>query len=253
MTDTHLTQAQRDALHALGITDDEIPFFSPEEAERAIRNLTPELVQKARNGGGAPPEPPNVKCDQERESLSEAPSKPWDESSIPTEESHSQASTEPEPEPEQRTGISSAFLEKLRPGGPWVLTAIVPDGKPTTITVYTADQVEAFVCKYNGKRNLYYAVNPTRTAMSKKAAKTDIAAIEDIPFDLDPADGETPEAAKARYLAQLNGAFEPNSTAVIDSGNGLNGLCRLQERIVLGEPVNGKFSPEDQAKIDDVE
>jgi len=160
---------------------------------------------------------------------------------------------EPEPEPEQRTGISSAFLEKLRPGGPWVLTAIVPDGKPTTITVYTADQVEAFVCKYNGKRNLYYAVNPTRTAMSKKAAKTDIAAIEYIPFDLDPADGETPEAAKARYLAQLNGAFEPNSTAVIDSGNGLNGLCRLQERIVLGEPVNGKFSPEDQAKIDDVE
>ena len=32
------------------------------------------------------------------------------------------------------TAESVEFLEKLRPGGPWVLTAIVPDGMPTTIT-----------------------------------------------------------------------------------------------------------------------
>ena len=89
--------------------------------------------------------------------------------------------------------------------------------------------------------------------MSKKAAKTDIAAIEYALADLDPADGETPEAAKARYLAQLNDVFEPKPTAGVDSGNGIQGLWKLKERIVLGKPVNGKFSPEDQAKIDDVE
>src|SRR6516165_12029752 len=80
-----------------------------------------------------------------------------------------------------------------------------------------------------------------------------MATFEFLHADLDPADGETPEAAKARYLEQLNGAFEPKPTAAVDSGNGIQGLWRLQERIVLGEPINGKFSAEDQAKIDDVE
>ena len=114
---------------------------------------------------------------------------------------------------DQLRPLAIPFLEKLRPGGPWVLTAIVPDGATTTITARTADQVETFVRKHDGKANLYYSVNPTRTAMGKKAAKTDIAAIEYVLGDLDPADGETSEAAKARYLEQLNGAFEPRPTA----------------------------------------
>jgi putative DNA primase/helicase len=145
------------------------------------------------------------------------------------------------------------FLQKLRPGGPWVLTAIVPDGKPTTVTARTADEVDAFVRDHNGRANIYYSVNPARTVMFKKTAKTDLAAIEYVLSDLDPAEGETPEAAKARYLEQLNDAFEPKPTAAIDSGNGIQGLWRLKERIALGDLVNGKFSAEDQAKIDDVE
>ena len=32
------------------------------------------------------------------------------------------------------------FLEWLRTGGPWVLTAIVPDGKPETVTVRNAER-----------------------------------------------------------------------------------------------------------------
>jgi hypothetical protein len=145
------------------------------------------------------------------------------------------------------------FLQKLRPGGPWVLTAIVPDGKPTTITAHTTDAVEAFVRTHDGKANLYYSVNPTRTATGKKAKKTDIAAIEYALADLDPADGESSAAAKARYLEQLNEVFEPKPTAGVDSGNGIQGLWKLKERITLDKPINGKFSPEDQAKIDDVE
>jgi len=35
------------------------------------------------------------------------------------------------------------FLEQLRPGGPWVLTAITPDGPTKTITARTAAEVDA--------------------------------------------------------------------------------------------------------------
>ena len=43
-----------------------------------------------------------------------------------------------------------------------------------------------FVAKHNGQRNLYYAVNPLRGPVTKKAAKTDVAAIEYLFADLDP-------------------------------------------------------------------
>ena len=135
----------------------------------------------------------------------------------------------------QNSAAKSAveFLEKLRPGGPWVLTSIYPDkGWIDTITAKTHDEVRAFIGKWNGKRNLYYSVNPTRKEMTSKAAKTDIAAIEYILSDLDPNEGETSEAAKARYLAKL-ATHQPIATAVVDSGNGIQGLWRLAEPILL--------------------
>jgi hypothetical protein len=114
-------------------------------------------------------------------------------------------------------------------------------------------QVDAFVRKYDGKRNLYYNVNPTRTALNKKAKKTDIAAIEFALADLDPKDGEASDAAKERYLTQLDDAFTPKPTVVVDSGNGIQCLWKLEEPIVLDKLVDGKFSSADKAKIDDVE
>ena len=85
------------------------------------------------------------------------------------------------------------FLEWLRPGGPWLLTAILPDGPTTTITAQTASAIDSFLCEHNRKRNIYYSVNPAKGPMSKKAAKTDIAAVEYLLSDLDPRDDETPE------------------------------------------------------------
>jgi hypothetical protein len=160
--------------------------------------------------------------------------------------------------PNEATG----FLEQLRPSGPWILTAITPDGPTETITARTAAEIDAFVKNHDGKRNLYYSVNPTKTEVIKKAAKTDIAAIEYLLGDLDPKGDETPEDAKARYLGQLNRSFEPKPTAIIDSGNGIQCLWRLTDRIALGSPIkttdaSGKtvlaFSPEDKAKVDDAE
>jgi hypothetical protein len=155
------------------------------------------------------------------------------------------------------TAESVEFLEKLRPGGPWVLTAIEPDGKPTTVTANTPSEAQDFIRAHNGRRNIYFSVNPTRTPMIAKAAKTDIAAIEYVLADLDPAEGESSADAKARYGAELE-AFEPRPTFVIDSGNGMQLLWRLAAPIVLGKPVPGEagtlsYSPEDQVKIDKAE
>ena len=148
------------------------------------------------------------------------------------------------------------FLQMLRPA-PWVLTAIHPDdGTITTTTVDTADQVMAFVRQHNGTRNLYYAINPTRTRLDSKAKKLDIGALEFGFGDLDPKAGESSESGKASYLEKLK-SFEPRPTALVDSGNGLQPLWRI-ERIELAEPTKNAFgdlafSHEDQAKIADVE
>jgi hypothetical protein len=130
---------------------------------------------------------------------------------------------------------SISFLAQLRSNGPWVLTAIVPDDHTITISARTTAEINAFVHEHNGKLNLYYAVNPLRSLMWKKAAKADVAAIEYLLADLDPAAGETSEVAKARYLEQLNGSFEPKPTAIVDSGNGIQCLWKLTNPIVLPE------------------
>ena len=153
------------------------------------------------------------------------------------------------------------FLEKLRPGGPWVLTAIVPDGPTTTITARDKTEALCFIRLHDGKRNLHYSVNPTRTAMTRKAAKKDIAAIEYLLADLDPRDDESPEETKARYRAAIK-AHAPEPTILIDSGNGIQALWRLETPIELPEPVmetdaTGKsiraFPPDTAAIIADVE
>jgi hypothetical protein len=110
-------------------------------------------------------------------------------------------------------------------------TAIIPDGKTYTITT-NVNEVSDFVNGNDGNRNLYYSVNPTRNAMTRKAAKTDIAAIEYFLADLDPKEDETPEAAKTRYLAALK-THKPTPTAIIDSGNGIQVLWKLAEPIQL--------------------
>src|SRR5262245_23030428 len=102
-----------------------------------------------------------------------------------------------------RVSSLKSFLRWLRPSGPWVLTAIVPDGAIKTETCNSAEDVLDFVDDHGGAANIYYSVNPTKRDMNRKAKKEDIAAAEFIFADLDPRNDETPEAAKQRYLAAL--------------------------------------------------
>jgi hypothetical protein len=125
------------------------------------------------------------------------------------------------------------FLTRLRPEGPWVLTAIVPDGTTETITARDERAVHDFIQERDGRRNVYYSANPTTRALNSKASKRDIAAAEYLFADLDPRDDESPEAAKARYLERL-ATFEPRPTFIIDSGNGLQVLWRLAVAIGPG-------------------
>ena len=90
---------------------------------------------------------------------------------------------------------------------------------------------------------------PDAKGDDKKAKKTDIAAVEYLLADLDPADGETPEAAKARYLSQLktSSPSPPRSSTSATASR----VCGNEKRM-SSEPVKENLT-EDQAKIADVE
>jgi hypothetical protein len=159
------------------------------------------------------------------------------------------------------------FLLQLRKDGPWSLQAILPDEPSSTsipkiiaVTVRTIAEALQFVAAHNGKRNLYYLVNPTKHDKDKKAKKIDIAAIEYCLADLDPKADEVSEVARSRYLGQLNGSFEPTPTAIVNSGNGIQCLWQLGEPIdltpyPLAQDKDGKWilGPEAQRIVDDAE
>jgi hypothetical protein len=125
------------------------------------------------------------------------------------------------------------FLQWLKPP-PWILIAIPLDGPIVAHSATTPEEVQKFIGAHDGKDNLYYTVNST-AAMNKKPKKEDITSVEYLLGDLDSADNETAEDAKARYLNQLNGSFEPKPSATIDSGNGIQCLWKLSTSIQLGK------------------
>lgn len=63
--------------------------------------------------------------------------------------------------------VAVDFLERLRPGGPWVLTAIDPTkkegdkGQIEFCTAHEANEIRQFIAPRIGRFNLYYSVNPT--------------------------------------------------------------------------------------------
>ena len=124
------------------------------------------------------------------------------------------------------------FLQRLAPNRPWVLTAIVPDGVTLTRTFSNGEDARRFVANHNVAKNTYYSINPTKTALSKKASKQDIAAVEYLHVDADPGPDETPNDFKAR-MRPLILAYKPTPTFIIDSGNGIQLLWRLKAAVEI--------------------
>lgn len=141
------------------------------------------------------------------------------------------------------------FLTRFRAGGPWLLTAIVPDGMTSTRTFTDADAAERWALDENAAgKNLYFSVNQTTRALDKKATKADIARVEFLHVDLDPRAGEDLASERERIRKRLNGSLAadgiPPPSFIIDSGGGYQAFWRLAEPIELdGDP----------AKIEDAE
>src|SRR5258706_15562027 len=74
--------------------------------------------------------------------------------------------------------VAFEFLERLRPGGPWLLVAIKLGGNAVGRWAVPEPDVHAFGMLHEGERNNYYQVHTTRRPMSDKAKKEDIAAAD---------------------------------------------------------------------------
>jgi Family of unknown function (DUF5906) len=130
---------------------------------------------------------------------------------------------------------------------PWPLVAIKKaDGKNDVkaATSSAAPKREAgvasWVRRWNDKGyDVYFAINPLRMPLNRKASKADVAAAAWLWIDLDPrkdADPAAEQAALDRALAADCPAEIPVPTWEIDSGRGRWGFWRLGKPV----PVDGK-------------
>lgn len=141
---------------------------------------------------------------------------------------------------------SVEFLQAFRPGGPWTLVAIRTDQPGTEArTLRGAEEAEAWIAERSAA-NLYYHVNPLRREIHKKAERADVAALEYLHVDVDPAKGKEGEldAEKARILALIR-AYPVRPTFVIDSGGGYQALWKLEKAV----PLDGSLEAAEEAAL----
>ena len=140
---------------------------------------------------------------------------------------------------EIQTAAAVAFLKKWPVAYP-TLVAIDVDGAietrsfppPAGKTDVEWAAVANWIYPRQGRKNIYYSVNPTRYAMSKKPANADIKDVCVLHIDIDPAENETQEAAKARGIAAL-AAYPIKPSVVTFSGGGVQAFWILTEPITL--------------------
>ena len=123
--------------------------------------------------------------------------------------------------------------------------------------------ISKFVGKHDGKRNLDHSVNPTRIITGFKARSRTVSPPSSLPSPTAiRKSAKRPWPRSARYREMLKTSGVPESTAIVDSGNGLQMLWRLDKPIPLPDPVervdkDGKpivvLSDEAQAIVSDVE
>lgn len=153
--------------------------------------------------------------------------------------------------PTPDTAAAIEYLRWLRPAGPWLLAAIADGKRPPVVRTFAAADVDAiarWLAEQNGQRraNVYYAPNPTRAAMAKKPAATDIASLSWVHVDIDPQPDRPLADEQARILAALrrhDGLPEPS--AIVFSGGGYQALWRLAEPLAL----DGSQVAADRAKL----
>lgn len=150
-------------------------------------------------------------------------------------------------------GKAIAFLQMYRPGGPWALTAIAPDRKSTETKTFApddqgnTDHLYDWLADLEGKRNVYFHVNPTIHAVKNKASRTDIKSVDYLHVDIDPRPGQPLEDERKRCLALLTTDLPkgiPTPSYIVFSGGGYGAFWRLQEPI----PIDGDLAVAEEAK-----
>lgn len=129
---------------------------------------------------------------------------------------------EPNTDPE----AAARFLEWLRPGGPWVLSAKAMDsGRFETDTLRDLDTAGAWIAARNGRANIYVMINPARGPLASKAKKEDVEELAFLHVDMDVKTGDLPSGLAA-IRSKLE-VFAPRPSGVIFSGGGYWGFWRL--------------------------
>ena len=127
-----------------------------------------------------------------------------------------------------------AFLKLFRPNETWLLTAITPDGPIETKAFDPTDEkgVGKWIEARNGKKNLYFHVNPVKPETVGKATKEDVQRVEYLHVDIDAEAGKPFDEELARIKALLDTSkIEP--TTIIYSGGGYQAYFKLDPNPVL--------------------
>lgn len=137
------------------------------------------------------------------------------------------------------------FLRKVYPEGPWALTAIAPDKKGIETRTFMPDDpdLKKWLGHYSGKSNLYWHVNPVMSLVTKKAERTDIASVNYLHVDVDPAEGKDLATERAMIQQRLR-KFDPTPTIIVFSGGGYQAFWRLRDPI----PIRGDLVRAEEAK-----
>jgi hypothetical protein len=128
------------------------------------------------------------------------------------------------------------FLEHWAPGGPWVLSAIEPDGPIETRTFGDRRATKKWIETWQDKRNIYFSVNIPKLDLKKKATEADTGALNALHVDLDSPDGVDPEQAKAAIILPRLKSYRLPPSVILDSGAGLQGFWLMREPAALNGP-----------------
>ena len=154
-------------------------------------------------------------------------------------------------EPVPDTAAAVEFLKLVYSHGPWVLTAIRPDRKAVETQTFrpeTEHELERWLVRYNGERNIYWSVNRPVRDLHKKASREDIKEVAYLHVDIDPRVGEDFETEKERCLALLTNNLPPSlpqPTIVLFSGGGYQAFWKLANPI----PISGYIGAAEKAKL----
>lgn len=148
------------------------------------------------------------------------------------------------------TKASVDFLKRWSPEDLWTLTCIDTDKKGVETRSFGVDErkaAENWIQSWNGKRNIYFLVNPAREKVDKKATRQQIQSLSWLHVDVDPLDGVDLEGERLRILGLFTERLPsgvPEPTVIIFSGGGFQAFWKLSDPLSL----DGSLAEAENAK-----